>query len=145
MIGLIQRVKRASVVVNSTTVGEIQQGILLFLAVEKNDEKSKAQKLCDKVLNYRIFADDDGKMNLNLKQAGGELLVVSQFTLAADTKKGNRPSFSSAADPALGRDMYEYFIKIAKQGEMTIASGEYGADMQVFLVNNGPATFLLKV
>lgn len=145
MIGLIQRVKHASVMVNSTTVGKIQQGILLFLAVEKNDNEGKAEKLCNKVLNYRIFADDDSKMNLNLKQVGGELLVVSQFTLLADTKKGNRPGFSSAASPALGRDIYECFIKFAKQREVPVESGEYGADMQVSLLNDGPATFLLKV
>ncbi|MFT5313578.1 MAG: D-tyrosyl-tRNA(Tyr) deacylase [Paraglaciecola sp.] len=145
MIGLIQRVKHASVMINSTRVAEIAQGILLFIAVEKNDNEGKAQKLCEKVLNYRIFADDDGKMNLNLKQVGGELLVVSQFTLAAETKKGNRPGFSAAASPLLGRDMYDYFLNLAKQYEVPIKCGEYGADMQVSLVNNGPVTFLLKV
>jgi D-tyrosyl-tRNA(Tyr) deacylase len=145
VIGLIQRVKHASVMINSTRVAEIAQGILLFIAVEKNDNEGKAQKLCEKVLNYRIFADDDGKMNLNLKQVGGELLVVSQFTLAAETKKGNRPGFSAAASPLLGRDMYDYFLNLAKQYEVPIKCGEYGADMQVSLVNNGPVTFLLKV
>jgi len=131
--------------VNSIKVGEIQQGILLFIAVEKHDDEGKAQKLCNKILNYRIFADDEGKMNLNLKQIRGELLVVSQFTLAAETTKGNRPGFSSAAAPDLARDMYEYFLKIAKQYKVPIASGEYGADMQASLINDGPATFLLKV
>ena len=145
MKGLIQRVKHANVMVNSKTVGEIQQGILLFLAFEKDDDEGKAQKLCNKVLNYRIFADDEGKMNLNLQQTGGQLLIVSQFTLAAETNKGNRPSFSAAASPALGLELYKVFISLAKQKELSVQSGEYGADMQVTLLNDGPATFLLSV
>ncbi|MDK1290454.1 D-aminoacyl-tRNA deacylase [Pseudoalteromonas umbrosa] len=145
MQGLIQRVKFAKVEVDGKVVGEIQQGILLLLGVEKVDEEQSADKLLHKVSNYRIFTDDAGKMNLSLKDIGGELLVVSQFTLAADTKKGMRPSFSSAGTPEQAKRLYEYFVEQAKALGITVATGQFAADMQVSLCNDGPVTFNLSV
>ena len=144
MKALIQRVKRASVEVSGVVVGEIDQGILVFLGVEKNDTPELAQKLLQKILKYRIFADSDGKMNLNALQIQGQLLVVSQFTLVADTQKGTRPGFSKGASPELGESLYDYFVE---QAGLLIATeaGQFGADMQVSLVNDGPVTFLLEV
>jgi len=144
MLGLIQRVKQARVDVNDETVGEIQTGLLLLLGVEKDDDQSCADALLKKVLAYRVFADDEGKMNLNVQQAGGGLLVVSQFTLAADTRKGLRPSFSSAAPPALAEQLYDYFVEQAQQLYSPVATGEFAADMQVSLTNDGPVTFMLR-
>jgi D-tyrosyl-tRNA(Tyr) deacylase len=145
MQGLIQRVKHAKVEINNQVVGEIGNGILLLLGVEKHDDEKTADKLLHKVSNYRIFTDENDKMNLSLKDIKGELLVVSQFTLAADTKKGMRPSFSSAATPSQANELYEYFVAQAKELELTIATGEFGADMQVSLCNDGPVTFNLSV
>lgn len=145
MQGLIQRVKHAKVEINNQVVGEISQGILLLLGVEKHDDTQTADKLLHKVSNYRIFTDENDKMNLSLKDIKGELLVVSQFTLAADTKKGMRPSFSSAATPSQAKELYEYFVAQAKELGLTIATGEFGADMQVSLCNDGPVTFNLSV
>ncbi|MEI8617674.1 D-aminoacyl-tRNA deacylase [Pseudoalteromonas sp. B129b] len=145
MQGLIQRVKHAKVEINNLVVGEISQGILLLLGVEKHDDTQTADKLLHKVSNYRIFTDENDKMNLSLKDIKGELLVVSQFTLAADTKKGMRPSFSSAATPSQANELYEYFVAQAKELGLTIATGEFGADMQVSLCNDGPVTFNLSV
>ncbi|GAB0111064.1 D-tyrosyl-tRNA(Tyr) deacylase [Pseudoalteromonas sp. SR43-6] len=145
MQGLIQRVKHAKVEINNQVVGEISQGILLLLGVEKHDDTQTADKLLHKVSNYRIFTDENDKMNLSLKDIKGELLVVSQFTLAADTKKGMRPSFSSAATPSQANELYEYFVAQAKELGLTIATGEFGADMQVSLCNDGPVTFNLSV
>ncbi|KHM50333.1 D-tyrosyl-tRNA(Tyr) deacylase [Pseudoalteromonas distincta] len=145
MQGLIQRVKHAKVEINNQVVGEISQGILLLLGVEKYDDTQTADKLLHKVSNYRIFTDENDKMNLSLKDIKGELLVVSQFTLAADTKKGMRPSFSSAATPSQANELYEYFVAQAKELGLTIATGEFGADMQVSLCNDGPVTFNLSV
>lgn len=145
MQGLIQRVKHAKVEINNQVVGEISQGILLLLGVEKHDDTQTADKLLHKVSNYRIFTDENDKMNLSLKDIKGELLVVSQFTLAADTKKGMRPSFSSAATPSQANELYEYFVAQAKELGFTIATGEFGADMQVSLCNDGPVTFNLSV
>lgn len=144
MKALIQRVSHAQVMVNSDVVGAIDKGILLLLGVEQADTQEKANKLLHKVLNYRIFADADGKMNLSLKDIGGGLLVVSQFTLAADTKKGLRPSFSSAANPALAQGLYEYFVVQAQQQHIQVATGTFAADMKVGLCNDGPVTFLLE-
>ena len=144
MQGLIQRVKHAKVEINNQVVGEISQGILLLLGVEKHDDTQTADKLLHKVSNYRIFTDENDKMNLSLKDIKGELLVVSQFTLAADTKKGMRPSFSSAATPSQANELYEYFVDKAKELGLTIATGEFGADMQVSLCNDGPVTFNLS-
>ena len=145
MIGLIQRVKYAKVEVDGTTVGEIKHGILVLLGVEKDDDEAKAKKLSRKVLSYRIFSDQNGKMNLNVQQVKGELLVVSQFTLVANTQSGNRPSFSSGASPQLGQALYDYFITCCDLEGTPCQSGEFGADMQVLLMNDGPVTFQLQV
>jgi D-tyrosyl-tRNA(Tyr) deacylase len=145
VIALIQRVKHAKVEVDGKSVGEIKHGILVLLGVEKNDDETKAKKLSQKVMNYRIFSDLQGKMNLNVQQVKGELLVVSQFTLVADTQSGNRPSFSAGASPQLGQEMYHYFMKCCQLDGMPCQSGEFGADMQVSLLNDGPVTFQLQV
>jgi D-tyrosyl-tRNA(Tyr) deacylase len=145
MLGLIQRVSSASVSIENNLCGQINQGILLLLGVEKNDGPAESDQLLKKLLNYRIFADDNGKMNRSLVDINGDLLIVSQFTLAADTKKGLRPSFSSAAAPQEAKALYEYFLAQAKNiHNGKIASGQFGADMQVSLCNDGPVTFLLS-
>ena len=144
MKGLIQRVSSASVTVNNEVVGEIGTGILLLLAVEKNDTTANADKLLNKVSKYRIFPDDQGKMNLSLLDISGELLVVSQFTLAANTQKGLRPSFTPAAEPMLAQELYDYFGEQAAKIGLKVANGQFAADMQVALVNNGPVTFWLE-
>jgi D-tyrosyl-tRNA(Tyr) deacylase len=145
MHGLIQRVTHAKVEVSGECVGAIGKGILLLLGVEKLDDESTADKLLHKVSNYRIFTDDAGKMNLSLKDIEGELLVVSQFTLAADTKKGMRPSFSSAGTPAQAEALYDYFVAQAKAAGIKVQTGQFAADMQVSLCNDGPVTFNLSV
>ncbi|TAA45954.1 D-aminoacyl-tRNA deacylase [Corallincola spongiicola] len=145
MIALIQRVKFARVEVNGVTVGAINSGLLLFLGVEKGDTDSGCDKLARRVIDYRVFEDDAGKMNLSLLQSGGEILVVSQFTLAADTRKGLRPSFSSAAIPAEGERLYQRFVTQLRQLGVTTATGQFGADMQVSLQNDGPVTFSLQL
>ena len=144
MIALIQRVTHAKVDVNGETVGQINKGLLVLLGVEKEDDQHKADRLAEKVLNYRVFSDADGKMNLNVQQAGGEILVVSQFTLSADTQKGLRPSFSKGAPPELAERLYEYFIQKCGQ-KITVFSGRFATDMQVSLTNDGPVTFWLNV
>ncbi|AUI66903.1 MULTISPECIES: D-aminoacyl-tRNA deacylase [Glaesserella] len=144
MIGLIQRVKWAKVEVEQQTVGEIATGLLVLLGVEQGDDQAKADKLLEKVLNYRVFADEQGKMNLNVQQVGGSLLVVSQFTLAADTQKGLRPSFSRGASPALAEELYNYFHQQAIT-KIPTQTGKFAADMQVSLQNDGPVTFWLQV
>ncbi|MEQ5222056.1 D-aminoacyl-tRNA deacylase [Providencia alcalifaciens] len=145
MIALIQRVTHASVVVDEKTVGQIGPGLLVLLGVEKDDDEQKAKLLCEKVLGYRIFSDVQGKMNLNVQQAGGSLLVVSQFTLAADTKKGMRPSFSGGAEPTKADQLYQYFVEQSRTQGITTETGEFAADMQVNLTNDGPVTFWLQV
>jgi len=145
MIGLIQRVSHASVSVDNSICGEINQGILLLLAVEPDDQHSDADRLLEKVLNYRVFSDDDGKMNLSLREIHGGLLVVSQFTLAANTKKGLRPSFTSAASPDHAEALYNYFTECAKSIHNHTQCGIFAADMQVSLCNDGPVTFSLQV
>lgn len=145
MQGLIQRVSHAKVEVAGECVGSINKGILLLLGVEKHDDESTADKLLHKVSNYRIFTDDAGKMNLSLKDIEGELLVVSQFTLAADTKKGMRPSFSSAGTPAQAEALYDYFVAQAKAAGIQVQTGRFAADMQVSLCNDGPVTFNLSI
>lgn len=145
MLGLIQRVKRASVSVDNEIVGEIEQGILLLLGIQKTDSVESADKLIDKLLAYRIFADADNKMNCSVQQIEGGILVVSQFTLAADTKKGLRPSFSSAAPPAQAQSLYDYFVTQLRAKHKTVATGIFAADMQVSLVNDGPVTFMLEM
>lgn len=145
MKGLIQRVRHASVTVDDEITGQIDGGILLLLGVEKGDDEATADKLLQKVLKYRIFGDADDKMNLSLADIGGGLLVVSQFTLVADTRKGLRPSFSSGATPTEGERLYEYFVDRARQLHNPVATGRFGADMKVELLNDGPVTFLLEV
>ena len=144
MLGLIQRVRRASVEVDGKDVGAIDQGILLLLGIEKTDTQASADKLLDKVLAYRIFADQDNKMNCNVQQIHGDVLVVSQFTLAADTRKGLRPSFSSAAPPAQAEQLYDYFVARLRERHPQVATGIFAADMQVSLINDGPVTFMLQ-
>lgn len=144
MIALIQRVKQAKVEVENQIIGEIGTGLLVLLGVEKEDDEGKADKLLEKVLNYRVFSDENGKMNLNVQQAGGSLLIVSQFTLAADTQKGLRPSFSRGAPPADAERLYRYFYQQAEQ-HIPTQTGQFGADMQVSLQNDGPVTFWLHV
>lgn len=144
MLGLIQRVKRASVEVDGKIVGAVDQGMLLLLGVEKTDTEAVADKLLDKVLAYRIFADQDNKMNCNVQQVDGGVLVVSQFTLAADTRKGLRPSFSSAAPPAQAEQLYDYFVARLRERHPQVATGIFAADMHVSLINDGPVTFMLK-
>ncbi|BBU97950.1 MULTISPECIES: D-aminoacyl-tRNA deacylase [Providencia] len=145
MIALIQRVTHASVAVDQKIVGQINAGLLVLLGVEKDDDEQKAKRLCEKVLGYRIFSDEQGKMNLNVQQAGGSLLVVSQFTLAADTKKGMRPSFSGGAEPERADALYQYFVEQSRQQGVETQTGEFAADMQVNLTNDGPVTFWLQV
>ncbi|MBM7456195.1 D-tyrosyl-tRNA(Tyr) deacylase [Oceanisphaera litoralis] len=145
MIALIQRVGSASVEVSGDTVGAIGPGLLVLLGVERGDDKARADKLLNKVLGYRVFGDDAGKMNLNLRQAGGSLLVVSQFTLAADTHSGLRPGFSRGAAPADAERWYDYFVMAARDQGIATESGRFGADMQVSLTNDGPVTFWLQV
>ena len=144
MKALMQRVTQAKVEVGGQCIGQIGYGIMLLLGVDKGDDQTKADQLLHKVLHYRFFADADGKMNNNVQQVNGSILIVSQFTLVADTKKGLRPSFSSAAPPALGEQMYDYFVAQAR-GKITVATGQFGADMQVSLTNDGPVTFMLEV
>lgn len=145
MIALIQRVKRASVTVDGEVVGKIDQGLLVLLGVEREDNAEKLAKLATKVMNYRVFSDDNGKMNLNLSQVGGKLLVVSQFTLAADTAKGLRPSFSCAATPDQAKQLYLDFVAFCRQQGVETETGQFAADMQVELINDGPVTFNLQV
>ncbi|KAB8310570.1 D-tyrosyl-tRNA(Tyr) deacylase [Erwinia endophytica] len=145
MIALIQRVLSASVAVAGETISDIGPGLLILLGVEKGDDQQKAQRLCERVSGYRVFGDAQGKMNLNLQQTGGSLLVVSQFTLAADTHKGMRPGFSRGAEPAEAERLYEYFVECCREKGITTETGRFAADMQVALVNDGPVTFWLQV
>ena len=145
MIALLQRVAEARVEIEGRVVGRIGPGLLLFVCAEPEDSEAVADKLVDKVLRMRIFADAAGKMNLDLATIGGGLLVVSQFTLAADTASGNRPGFSRAAASELGRRLYERVVATAKARHGDVASGEFGADMKVHLVNDGPVTIPLTL
>jgi len=145
MFALIQRVARAHVEVDGRTVGAIDRGILALIGVEAADTPEVGTRLLDKVLTYRIFPDDAGKMNLNLLQIAGGLLLVPQFTLAADTRKGTRPSFSCAAPPDMARSLFEKMLAAAQAAHTPVASGLFGADMQVHLVNDGPVTFNLHI
>ncbi len=138
MIALIQRVTHASVRVGDEVTGEIGPGLLVLLGVEKDDDEQKANRLCERVLGYRIFSDEQGKMNLNVQQAGGSVLVVSQFTLPADTEKGLRPSFSRGAPPEQAQALYDYFVSRCRAAGMTTETGRFAADMQVSLTNDAP-------
>lgn len=145
MIGLIQRVSDARVEVDGETVGAIGRGIALLLGVERGDREEEANRLLERVLGYRIFADGAGKMNLSLREVQGELLIVSQFTLPANTQKGMRPSFTSAAHPDLSRRLYEHFVAQAHDQHPVVQTGQFGERMAVSLCNDGPVTFWLQV
>lgn len=144
MKAVIQRVGFASVTVDQELVARIPHGILVLLGVEKGDDETKADWLADKIAGLRIFSDDGGKMNLSVTEVGGELLVVSQFTLAGNCSKGKRPSFDTAAPPDEGRRLYEYFIEALKVLGLKVQTGIFQADMKVHLVNDGPVTFILE-
>ncbi len=145
MIALIQRVVQARVRVEGSVVGEIGPGLLAFVCAERSDTEREADALLAKLLSYRVFADADGRMNRSVRDVDGGLLIVSQFTLAADTNAGTRPSFTPAAAPELGRRLYDHFVARARLAHRQVATGEFGAMMQVELVNDGPVTFWLQV
>lgn len=145
MISIIQRVSEAKVTVEGVDIGIIGAGILALVAVEKQDSQTQADRLLERILNYRIFADADDKMNLSLRDIRGGLLIVPQFTLAADTQKGNRPSFASAAPPEMGRELFRYVEARASDIYPGSQFGRFGADMKVALINDGPVTFTLRV
>ena len=145
MIALLQRVSEATVLVNEKMAGEIQQGILALIGVERGDSEKQADRLLQRVLAYRMFPDNADRMNINIRQAGGGLLLVPQFTLAADTNSGNRPSFTPAAEPSQGRRLFAYLVQQARLEMDDVATGIFGAHMQVSLVNDGPVTFWLQV
>lgn len=145
MIALIQRVSSASVIVNNKKIGEIDRGLLVFLAVQPEDTPAKAKRLAERVSGYRVFNDENGKMNLNVEQVKGEILVVSQFTLAADTSSGMRPSFTSAAKPEFSNNLYLYFCQQLREKGFTVPTGEFAADMKVEILNDGPVTFTLTI
>ncbi|EPO0007790.1 D-aminoacyl-tRNA deacylase [Vibrio alginolyticus] len=144
MIALIQRVSEAAVRVDGAVVGEIDRGLLVLLGVEKDDDEAKAKRLMERVTTYRVFEDDEGKMNLNVKQVEGKVLVVSQFTLPADTKKGTRAGFSRGAHPVDAERLYDYFSDLCEE-VLPTQRGRFAADMKVSLVNDGPVTFWLQV
>ncbi len=144
MIALIQRVTRAEVTIGSTSVARIERGILAFVGVRRGDTETAAERLLERIVGYRIFPDDEGRMNLSLKEVSGELMLVSQFTLAADTRSGTRAGFSTAAPPDEGRRLFDYLVKTARASLPHVATGEFGAHMQVSLVNDGPVTFWLE-
>lgn len=145
MIGLLQRVTEAAVRVDGEIIGQIGPGLLVLLGVERGDTEIQAARLLERLLGYRVFADSADKMNLSLRDTGGGLLLVPQFTLAADTRSGARPSFTPAAPPAEGERLFNYTVAQARDRHAPVATGRFGADMQVSLVNNGPVTFWLRV
>jgi D-tyrosyl-tRNA(Tyr) deacylase len=145
MIGLIQRVAQASVTVDGAVIGAIGRGLLVLVCAEKGDTEREADALLAKLLGYRVFADDAGKMNRSVADVAGGLLLVPQFTLAADTRSGTRPSFSPAAPPADGRRLFDHVVRQASARHAIVETGRFGADMQVALVNDGPVTFWLRV
>ncbi len=144
MRALIQRVRHASVEVDGQVVGRIGHGLLAFVGVQQGDDVSRADAMAARLLAYRVFPDDRGRMNLDVRQAGGGVLAVSQFTLAADTSRGLRPSFTSAADPSLARVLFDRLLEDLRASHTAVACGVFGADMQVSLLNDGPVTFLLE-
>lgn len=145
MIALLQRVTEASVTVDDKVIGQITQGLCVLIGVQPHDNEATSQKLVDKLLGYRVFADDEGRMNLGLQQVGAQLLLVPQFTLAADTSQGRRPGFSTAAKPELAEALFNDFCQRASQQIDNVQTGSFGADMQVSLTNDGPITFWLEV
>lgn len=144
MIGLLQRVAEASVSVGGRRIAAIDAGLLVLLGVQPEDTAARAERLVERLLNYRVFPDAEGRMNLSLQVTGGGLLLVPQFTLATDTSKGNRPSFTTAAPPALGRELFDCALACARQRHPVVAAGEFGAEMAVALINDGPVTFWLQ-
>ena len=144
MKSLLQRVSRATVTVNAQTVGEIEHGLLVFLGLDRDDDRAGADRMVDKLLAYRVFADNEGRMNASVVDVHGGVLLVSQFTLSADTSKGLRPGFSSAMPPREAAQLYDYTLAQLNRRHPRVASGVFGADMQVSLVNDGPVTFLLN-
>ena len=145
MIALLQRVSQARVDIAGETVGQIGPGLLVLVCAEPSDTEAVGQKLLSKILKLRIFSDEQGKMNRSLQEVGGGLLIVSQFTLAADTSGGNRPGFTNAAPPALGEALYDRFVALARAQHPQVATGRFGADMQVHLTNDGPVTIPLQI
>jgi D-tyrosyl-tRNA(Tyr) deacylase len=145
VIGLLQRVDTAQVAVEGAVIAEIQRGLLVLVGIEAQDGRAEADRLLERLLGYRVFPDGDGKMNLSLRDIGGGLLLVPQFTLAADTGKGARPSFSSAASPDSGKELFEYMAERARAAHPRVGCGRFGADMKVTLTNDGPVTFWLRV
>jgi len=144
MIGLLQRVQHANVTVNNKQIAHIDQGLLVLIGVEKNDTAAQADRLLTRLLGYRVFSDDNEKMNLSVQDINGGLLLVPQFTLPANTQKGMRPSFTPAATPEIGKELFHYLVDHAQQQHTKVASGEFAADMQVSLTNDGPVTFWLQ-
>ena len=144
MISVIQRVRHASVKVADKTVGQIEQGLCVLVAVEKGDNLAQVEKMSKKIIHYRVFSDENGKMNLSLEDIKGELLLISQFTLAADTSKGLRPSFSGSAEPGLAKELFDALVEKSRASGLKIETGQFAADMQVSLLNDGPVTFTLK-
>lgn len=145
MIGLLQRVRHAQVEIGTERVAAIGAGMLVLVGIQHDDTEATAARLLERLLGYRVFADANGKMNLNIKQAGGELLLVPQFTLAADTRNGMRPGFSTAASPAVGQRLFSFLLAQAQLQPLPVAAGRFGEDMQVSLQNDGPVTFWLEV
>lgn len=146
MIGLLQRVSQADVAINKNqTIAQIGQGLLVLIGIEKTDTIAVADRLIKRILNYRVFSDADDKMNLSLLDIKGDLLLVPQFTLPADTRKGNRPSFTPAAPPDQGKQIFDYLLAQARLQLLTVEAGQFAADMQVSLTNDGPVTFWLQV
>jgi D-tyrosyl-tRNA(Tyr) deacylase len=145
VIALLQRVTQASVSVEGQEIGRIQKGLMVLVCAERDDTEKEAQVLLTKLLTYRVFSDAAGKMNLNLEQADGALLLVPQFTLAADTRSGTRPSFTPAAPPDVAKKLFDYFVASARDAHAIVETGRFGADMQVSLTNDGPVTFWLQV
>ena len=145
MIGLLQRVTQAKVTVNGQAIAEIGEGLLVLVGVQKHDNTRSVKRLVERLLGYRVFADADDKMNLSVTDIKGGLLLVPQFTLAADTQKGMRPSFSSAAPPEMGEELFNELVSVARQQHDTVATGQFGADMKVSLTNDGPVTFIITV
>ena len=145
MLAVVQRVREAKVVVADRTTGEIGRGLLVLVCAERGDGEAQADRLLAKLLKLRIFSDEAGKMNRSVQDVRGGLLVVSQFTLAADTSGGNRPSFTNAAPPDEGRRLYDYFVEQARSAHAVVQTGEFAADMQVHLVNDGPVTIPVTV
>lgn len=145
MIGLLQRVSQAQVVVGDRTVGSIGAGLMVLVCAERRDSELEADRLLERLLNYRVFSDAQGRMNHSLRDIGGAMLLVPQFTLAADTRKGNRPSFTPAAPPEEGRRLFDYLLAGARRAHSPVESGEFGADMKVSLTNDGPVTIWLEV